>query len=153
MGQQAFDFVFTNSAVDFEAFRGLTENKYVFSATYVKDISENAGVLLSYDRCYTSDNIPEKTHSDTLKGGFTLKTSLYPLRRWNPDTKFRLDVGVFAEAGTITSGQNNGSPVNVEGAYLDYNYKAFEIGLLYQNRTEDDYFSGNYIGAHAGWRF
>jgi len=50
-------------------------------------------------------------------------------------------------------GNNNGSPVNVEGAYLDYNYKAFEIGLLYQNRTEDDYFSGNYIGAHMGWRF
>jgi len=156
-GQAVADFIFTNSAVDVEGFRGMTHNRYIAAFTYAKDITisndiANAGVLVTYDRCFTPHNSAED-QSDQLTGGFTLKTSVYPLRHWNPTSTFRLDIGAYEEAGTITSGQNNGKPVNILGMYADWTYNSLEIGILYQNRTEDDFYAGNYIGAHIGWRF
>lgn len=152
IGQQFLNFAFTNSAIDVEGFRGLSENKYILAFTYAKDITTNAGVLITYDRAFTPHNSFE-AESDQLNGGFTLKTTIYPLKKWSPDSTFKLEVGGYEEAGVITSGQNNGNPVNVVGGYVDYINGSFEVGILYQNRTEDDFYKGNYVGAHVGWRF
>jgi len=140
-------FIFTNSAVDVEGFRGLSGNKYVVAATYAKDITTNAAVLLSYDRSFSRSNVADPSHSDKLTGGLNLNTTL------NITTNFQVRIGGFEEAGVITSGPNSGSPVNILGTYVDSNYKKLHYGFIYQNRTETDYFGGNYIGLRAGWSF
>jgi hypothetical protein len=156
-GQAVADFVFTNSAVDFEGLRGLTGNKYITALTYAKDITTsndvaNAGLLVTYDRCFSPHNTVE-SESDQLTGGFTLKTSVYPFRHWSPNSQFRLDISAYAEGGTITSGKNNGNPITIVGTRVGYEYKSLEVGVLYQHRTEDDDYQGNYVGVDAGWRF
>lgn len=152
VGQAVLDFATTNSGVGIEAFRGVSENKYILALSYEKDITTNAGVLMTWDRCFTPHNSIEP-QSDQLTGGFQLKTGVYPLRRWNPESEFKLDVGGYDEAGVVSSGQNNGAAVNVFGAYIGYETGAFQFALLYQNRVESDHFAGNYVGFHAGFRF
>ena len=152
IGTDVANFVFTNSAACVGALRGLSGDKYIVEFTYVKDITTNAGVLLTYDRAFTPHN-PNANQTDMLNGGLTLKTSVYLLRRWNPQSNFKLDFGAYELAGTATSGPNNGKPVNVAGGYVSYENGNFDAELLLQNRIENDFYSGNYVGGQLGWRF
>jgi len=141
IGDSIAGFITTNAAVDVEAFRGMTGDKDIVAFTYAKDITTNAAVLLTYDRAFTPSHSSD-FESDQLTGGLNLNTTV----KW-------FTLGGYEEAGTITSGKNDGSPVNVLGAYVDYRYKNLEVGILYQNRVESDLYKGNYIGGHVGWRF
>ena len=145
----------TNAAVDFEALRGMTGNKYIFAGTYVYGMTTNAALLISYDQGYTSQNVPDAHCTSLLKGGLSWKTSFTPLATWFGNTNFVVKVGVYEEAGVETSGPNNGDAVNVAGGFADtgfHIYKAvyFHVGGLYQNRTQQGTFGGNYLGLRAG---
>jgi hypothetical protein len=141
IGDQIAGFVLTNAAVDVEGFRGLSGNKDIVAFTYAKDITTNAAVLLTYDRCFTPSHSSD-FQSDKLTGGLNLNTTV----KW-------FTVGGYEVAGVTTSGQNNGQAVNVLGTYIDYQYKNFVVGVLYQNRVENDLYKGNYIGFHVGYVF
>lgn len=141
IGNVIGDFIFTNSAVDIAGFRGTTGNKDIIASTYAKDITTNAAVLITYDRCFTPKHTSD-FESDQLTGGLNLNTTW----KW-------FTIGGYEEAGVVTSGNNNGQAVNVLGTYVDYQYKNFTIGLLYQNRVESDQYSGNYVGFHIAYRF
>ena len=144
----------TNAAIDLEYLRGLHGNKNIAAATYAYGLTTNAALLVSYDRAWTHADIPEQSHSDMLKGGLSLSTTLTPLKTWGL-TNFVLRIGGYEEAGSVTSGTGSGKLVNVAGAFTDSQirlYKAvyFHFGGLFQNRTEEGYFNGNYAGIRAG---
>ena len=144
----------TNAAIDLEYLRGLKGNKNIAAATYAYGLTTNAALLVSYDRAWTRADIPEKSHSDMLKGGLSLSANLQPFKTWGL-TNFDLKIGGYEEAGSTTSGTGSGNLVNVAGGFADTQfriYKAiyFHFGGLFQNRTEKGYFNGNYAGVRGG---
>lgn len=145
----------TNAAIDFEALRGLKGNKDIFAGTYIYNMTTNAALLVSYDQEYTTANVPNSRSTSLLKGGLSLGTTFRPLENWFSITNFVVKTGVYEEAGTETSGPNVGDAINVAGWYGDTGFHLYKsvylhIGMLYQNRTQQGYFGGNYFGVRAG---
>lgn len=144
----------TNSFGDIEAMRGLTGNKNIVAGTYGYNMTTNAALLISYDRCWTSTDLEGANHADILRGGLTLDTTIAPFATWGI-TNVVCNVGVFSMAGTETGGSNHGSLVAVNGGYIDFEFHLYKslyghVGALYENRTESDYFGGNYAGVRGG---
>ena len=134
----------TNFAFVAGAGRGLVGNKTVYFGDMFYNLNQNAALVLGGDVLHA----PGINNANIVKGGLQLQAAFYPF----PSVMPKLKVTPFAGylVATPTGGnQNNGGIGAIAYTGVDWHYEFatswfFHVGMVYQNRTGEGTFDGNY---------
>ena len=139
----------TNYAVAFGAGRGLTGNKNIAFADYLYNMNANAALMIGFDylKCNQA-NTPSST-ANIVKGGLQLNADIYPLKNYGFPT-FKVTPFAGYCVASPTAGQNNGGVGAIAFTGIDMHTVIgkgwdFHYGAMYENRTGQGIFDGNYI--------
>jgi hypothetical protein len=122
--------------------------KYLAYGVVAYDFNANAGVIAGEDVLFASG----QHQFNSLKGGITLKTTIYPLAFTGVSALQSIQGTPFV-ADLIATGAGGSSVGNIVATGMDFNVYAFKnfelsVGAEYDNRTGQGVYSGNYISGH-----
>ena len=113
------------------------------------DFNDNVGVVVGYDALRGSG----VSQYNSLKGGVTLKTQIYPLA-WTGIAKLAAIEGQ-PFAGDLIATARDGSVGNIVTTGINFNVYSFsryvvDVGAQYELRAGEGVFNGNYALIHVG---
>ena len=113
------------------------------------DFNENVGVVVGYDALSGSG----QSQFNSLKGGVTLKTTIYPLAWTGVASLARIPGQPFV--GDLVATSRDGSVGNIVTTGINFNVYSFsryvvDVGVQYELRAGEGVFNGNYGLIHAG---
>ena len=127
----------------------LKGNNNLGFADVAYDFNDNVGVVVGYDALRGSG----VSQYNSLKGGVTLKTQIYPLA-WTGIAKLAAIEGQ-PFAGDLVATARDGSVGNIVTTGINFNVYSFsryvvDVGAQYELRAGEGVFNGNYALIHAG---
>ncbi|MDE2105576.1 MAG: hypothetical protein KGL39_50585 [Patescibacteria group bacterium] len=143
----------TNAAFTAGGGRGLTGNKNLFFADYLYKFNANAGLLLGYDHLWGSG----QSQDNVVKGGLNLQATLIPFKSFGL-TNFVVQPFAAYLVATPTGGPNSGGIGAIAVGGVDYKYAlttamSLDMGVLFENRTGQGYWDGNYVALEGAFRW
>lgn len=121
----------------------------IAAVDYIYNVSGNVGLILGYDYLWGSE--VQGNSANVVKGGLQLRTELSPFKGAFKVTPFVAELVASPVSGTQNSG--GAGIISVVGFDVKlWQFKSIVLhgGYLYENRTAQGDFTGNYQLIHAG---
>jgi hypothetical protein len=127
-----------------------TGNNSLAFGDVIYDINDSLGAVVGYDALSGSGT----TLYNSIKGGMTLKTQIYPLAWTGVAALAKIPAQPFG--GDLVATSKDGSVGNIVTTGINFNIYSFSrytigAGVQYENRTGEGVFNGNYLCFHAAF--
>jgi hypothetical protein len=139
----------TNLAGTFGYLTDTSFNRKGYFVDVVYSLTDHAGLIFGYD--YMTGG--GKSELNSVRGGLSLKASMYPLKNWGYTnllvTPFVADMVATGRAGDIGNVVATGINIRI------YSWSKLELGsvLFYEKRMGQSEYSGNYGGIGVVLRY
>lgn len=132
----------TNYAVVVGGARSTTGSKNVAFADYCYNFSQNVGLLIGYDYCWSKGQV---STANLVRGGINLQANLYPLKQFG-FTNFM--VTPFGSAAVASGNGTVGNILSTGAKTILATWKGFTVnlGVIYEKRSNEGYWNGSYVG-------